>query len=312
MQLDKNLPWEKLAEPQTDFSDLEMIWYVADRLYQYQKPLVDSDVTMFGGRVAIKLFDDGVTRSTSNYTEYPKDKFLTGNKVQLLEDTLRLTPYAEHVARFLDAYHPKINEKHDEYHSIAALGCQCGPVKKPADGSIEVGSSYSNPVTAGDGIIHEVWHQRLHALGIDFETHAGLFFTNADTEVYDSPIRKDKLRPMPAVIQAQYSYIGVTEYYKTLIDKLFDSETPTPTDPPNNNNINVSALDSWLSLSAHNVYRIREGVDTINANIKPTSDIGERFLLGYMNYANRVITEAIDQLKRYEMLFDKTYDWGAR
>jgi hypothetical protein len=175
-----------------------------------------------------------------------------------------------------------------------------------------VGSSYSNSVTAGDGIIHEVWHQRLHALGIDFETHAGLFFTNTDTEVYDSPIRKDKLRPMPAVIQAQYSYIGVTEYYKTLIDKLFDSETPTPDDPPNNININATSLDSWLSLSAHNVYRIQEGVDTINANIKPTSDIGERFLLGYMNYANRVITEAIDQLRRHEMLFDKTYDWRAK
>jgi hypothetical protein len=101
MQLDKNLPWEKLAEPQADFSDLDMIWYVADRLYQYQKPPVDSEVTMFSGRVAIKLFDDGVTRSTSNYTEYPKEKFLTGNKVQLLEDTLKLTPYAEHVARFL-------------------------------------------------------------------------------------------------------------------------------------------------------------------------------------------------------------------
>lgn len=310
MQLDKNLPWEKAAEPQQDLSDLHMMWYVSDLLYDYKKPRLLESVSMFDGKVAVKL-DDHAQTHDSTYIPHDSETFIAQNKAQRLEQLLELTPYSAHVAEFLDVYHPRINKKYDAHHSGASLGCQCGPVKKPCDGSVEVGSSYNNPVTAGDGIIHEVWHQRMHALGIDFETHAGLFFTNAHHEVYDSPIRKDKLRPMPAVIQAQYSYIGVTEYYKTLIDVLFDSEADRSS-VPLNPDMNSSHLDAWLTLSAFNVYRIREGVDTINQYVKPTADIGERFMWGYMAYANRVITEAIAQLKKYEQKFDVEYNWGVR
>lgn len=311
MQLDKNLPWEKVAEPQQDLSDLDMLWYVSDMLYGYKKPVATAPLTMFGGKVAIKLSNTAQSHTESTYVHHDAASFISENKAHRLEQLLKLTPYASHVAEFLDVYHPKINKKYDHHHSQSTLGCQCGPVMKPRDGSIEVGSSYNNPVTAGDGIIHEVWHQRMHALGIDFETHSGLFFTNSDDELYESPIRKDKPRPMPAVIQAQYSYIGVTEYYKTLIDMLFGPDA-LQNDQPSDLLMNTGQLDSWLTTSAFNVYRIRQGVETINKYVKPTSDIGERFMTGYMNYALRVISEAIEQLNNYEKKFHVEYNWGVR
>ena len=196
--------------------------------------------------------------------------------------------------------------------NLMMLGCSCGPISTPKSGTIEVSSTYYNPIGAGDGIIHEVWHQRMHALGINFETHAGLFFTNRGDELYDSPIRKDKLRPMPAVIQAQYSYIGVTEYYKTLIDQLFDPITAELDSIPKYPNLHTATLDNWLKMSARNVYRIREGSVIIRDNVKPTPNIGERFIQGYLKYSDRVITEAILQLQQYEKKFNVKYEWGPR
>lgn len=311
MHLDASLPWEKVAEPQADFVDLDMLWYTAKNLYNYQKPNHTKELTMFNGKVGVELISQN-----SNRTCIEQEDYFKNDLASKLELTLSLTPYAEQVSRFLDVYYPysrdAINDDQKFELNLISLGCSCGPVSFPKMGSIEVCSTYTNPIGAGDGLIHEVWHQRMHALGIDFETHSKLFFTNEDHEVYESPIRKDKLRPMPAVIQAQYSYIGVTEYYKTLIDNLFDPAQATPESSPKFSNLHTGSLDSWLKTSARNVYRIREGVDTIMANIKPIPNIGERFIQGYINYANRVINQAIDQLKYYEQKFHVQYDFGTR
>jgi hypothetical protein len=311
MQLDPLFPWEKVAEPQTDFVDLTMLWHTANQLYGYQKTAHGRELSIFDGQVGVNLTSTNSIRQLIQPAE-----FLENNLAELLEFTLKLTPYVDQVSKFLDVYHPYVKDfeiNSDPYTmNLTMLGCSCGPITSPKLGSIEVSSTYPNPISAGDGIIHEVWHQRMHALGIDFETHAGLFFTNQDDELYDSPIRKDKLRPMPAVIQAQYSYIGVTEYYKTLIDQLFDPITAELDSEPKYPNLHTATLDNWLKLSARNVYRIREGVDTIKDNVKPTPNIGERFIQGYMNYAERVITEAIKQLQHYEHRFNVTYEWGPR
>jgi hypothetical protein len=306
MQLDKSLPWQKAAEPQPDHSDLDIIWYTANQLYNYQKPTMRSEVALFEC-VAVN-FDCGFEK---NFTQ---EDYTSNELSHKLETTLNLTPYAASISKFLDVYYPYLrndNPAYDFENFGYLLGCSCGPKSFPKDGVIAVCSTYPNPVSAGDGLVHEVWHQRLHALGIDFETHSRLLFSNADDELYESPIRKDKLRPMPAVIQAQYSYIGVTGYYTSLIDQLFDKQTAEITTKPIAQ-IHKADLNNWLLVSARNVYRIREGVDTISANLKPTPDIGERFFQGYMGYANRVIDQAIDQLKYFEQKFNVQYDWGTR
>jgi hypothetical protein len=311
MTLDSSLPWEKVAEPQKDFVDLDMLWYTAYELYGYTKPAKKKELSLFDGRIGVNLFTPNKNKTFINYDDYSKN-----NLDNLLEFTINLTPYSEHVSRFLDVYHPFMKDELDDNYIFEMntnnLGCSCGPISYPKSGSIEICSTYTNPIGAGDGIIHEVWHQRLHALGIDFETHSKLFFTNQDDELFDSPIRKDKLRPMPAVIQAQYSYIGVTEYYKSLIDVLFHPTDSVLESKPKYTNLSTANLNSWLRASARNVYRIREGVETIRNNIKPTPDIGERFIYGYIQYANRVINQAIEQIKYYEQKFNVVYDWGVR
>jgi HEXXH motif-containing protein len=57
---------------------------------------------------------------------------------------------------------------------------------------------------------HELGHSKLRLLGIDLEKWDALIL-NDPAEVFDSPIRKDKKRPMGAVLHAQMSYTNVLD-----------------------------------------------------------------------------------------------------
>lgn len=91
--------------------------------------------------------------------------------------------------------------------SMAALGGSCGPWR--GWGSIMVEAS--NPVGYAEGVLHELAHHKLRALQIDMEEHDGAILLNGPEELYESGVRKDKLRPMSAVLHAHYSYLHVTE-----------------------------------------------------------------------------------------------------
>ena len=303
IKLDPNIAWERVAEPQADLSDVEILLKVAHDLYGYtpQTPAPGS-ATMMGGRVEIKMAPE---MHYDNIVRITQEQLDQEPIIENLEHIISLTSYYETIAEFLDAFHPTCWKAAEQ--NRVGYGCACGPMGSPERGKIEVQSTCAHLTAGGDGLTHEVWHQRMHALGIDFETHQGLLFENADDEVYDSPIRKDKPRPMPAVIQAQYSYIGVTDFYRTIIDRLFSDNR----DLAEYRGLQVN-LQSYLHTNARNVLRIREGVDTIRTHLRPTPDIGERYFQGYMNYAQRVIDQSIEQLKFYENKNNTQYDWGPR
>lgn len=305
--LDKSIAWEKIAEPQPDFYDVDILLQVSNELYGYVpvEPTAGS-MTMLDGRVEVKfeppIFQETLERITREEVE-------ERNIIKNLDTTLSYTRYYETVAKFLDAFHPiKWTEDNRNYPSV---GCACGPMGSPERGYIEVSSTCYNPISGVDGLIHEVWHQRMHALGVDFEDHKGLLFDNSPDELYDSPIRKDKLRPMSAVVQAQCSYIGVTDFYRIMIDKIVDKNIPYVDVMYDYLGHNVTARD-LLTTSARNVFRIREGYETIETHIRPTPDVGERFFYGFQNYTKNVVDQAIEQLKHYEQQLGMEFDWGPR
>jgi len=91
------------------------------------------------------------------------------------------------------------------------VGCSCGHWQPPeTGGATVVFTTVGDPIGGAEGLVHEAGHLRLHALGVDLEAHDGRLLANAPDELHVSPIRKDKLRPMSAVLQAQYSYVWVT------------------------------------------------------------------------------------------------------
>jgi hypothetical protein len=72
-----------------------------------------------------------------------------------------------------------------------------------------IAGTMDSPIGLAQAVVHEVAHHKLRALGIEFESASGLILNSSD-EVYMSPIRYDRLRPMTAVFHAQYSFTYVS------------------------------------------------------------------------------------------------------
>lgn len=72
-------------------------------------------------------------------------------------------------------------------------------------------SSLNDVIGGAEGLLHEMGHLKLKRMGVYYE-HWNAVLANRPDELYVSPIRKDKLRPMGAVLHGLYSYLHVTEF----------------------------------------------------------------------------------------------------
>lgn len=122
-----------------------------------------------------------------------------------------------------------------------------------------------------EGMVHEMAHWKLRALGVWFEEWTPDLLLNAPTELYASPVRKDKLRPMGAVLHAQYSYIHVAEMCTRMLEV---DATPG------------SGEIEWTALQ---VARITEGQATVRASARGTPEMGAPFLDGLDAWTSAVI-----------------------
>lgn len=134
-----------------------------------------------------------------------------------------------------------------------------------------------DPIGGAEGIVHEAGHLTLHALGVAFESHDGELIKNVPDELFVSPIRKDKLRPMSAVLHAHYSYVLVTALDLIIADGMDEG--------------------GGLAHLVYNLPRIEEGVVTINEHAKWT-EAGEAFWSGLRNWTERTIEDAHERLER--------------
>ena len=73
-----------------------------------------------------------------------------------------------------------------------------------------IGTTMDCPGGFAQAIVHEMAHHKLRGLGVGFTSSTNLV-TNDPSELCQSPIRYDCLRPMTAVLHAQYSFTYVTE-----------------------------------------------------------------------------------------------------
>lgn len=154
-------------------------------------------------------------------------------------------------------------------HPQQGHGCTCGQFSDDW-GWIYV--TADNPWGFAEGIVHETAHWKLRAFGIWFEDWTDTLLANRVDELYASPVRKDKPRPMGAVLHAQYSYVHVAAMCTALL-----KATPAPTQ---------TDVD-WTALQ---VSRITEGRATLNAHARGT-EAGEAFLAGLDAWTQDVIAE---------------------
>jgi hypothetical protein len=120
------------------------------------------------------------------------------------------------------------------------------------------------------GIYHEFGHLRLETCGIAVEDHNGLLLRNPATELYDSSVRKDKQRPMSAVLHGVYAWLMFMEndYHIYLANK---------------------DVARFALYAKHNIVKIEEGVSEIRRYARWTQD-GQAFVDGLFEWADDLTT----------------------
>lgn len=162
-------------------------------------------------------------------------------------------------------------------------GCSCGHFwfnEPHVKGQIGIYAAPLGTLGGLEALAHEVGHLRLRMVGIQIEDHDNQILLNGPDELFNSPIRKDKLRPMSAVLQAQYSYVMVSQ----MDLKYFDA---FPDDPKKQQ----CAID-YLRI---NIPRISKGHDEVNNNIKMTEN-GKQFMDGFWRFSDNVINRGLSMI----------------
>lgn len=127
------------------------------------------------------------------------------------------------------------------------------------------GSLYTtshDPIGTAQAFVHELAHQKLRALGVHVD-RADRLVINSGEQQFESPVRKDKLRPMTAVVHATYSWFYICQLDCHLVEWALASGG----DPE------VTLFQRFL---ARNISLLAAGLETIHAHVE-VDDAGAQF-----------------------------------
>jgi HEXXH motif-containing protein len=135
--------------------------------------------------------------------------------------------------------------------------------------------TFYDPVGTACGCVHEMAHNKLMRLGVQMESSHKLIL-NDPCELFVSPVRKDKPRPMQAIMHAVYSFIHVTE----LLLRHVDSDSQR-----------LNRMHSDRLRRLHD--NLLPALDCLKQNVKTDMD-GELFMKAFFSWADRVLEAALE------------------
>jgi hypothetical protein len=160
---------------------------------------------------------------------------------------------------------------------VGAFGSSSHSYEKEL-GAIHV--TVDDPIGTAQAFVHEMAHLKLRAMGIMIE-QADRFIVNSPGELFPSPIRLDRLRPMTAVFHAQYSFMHITALDLEMLKQVAEDEEKT----------------HILMLLARNVIRMQSGYELIDKQIK-TDNEGRLFVSAFMGWSAVIIKESLNVLAK--------------
>ena len=245
--------WGLLAVPQLDGLDAKWTRYLArDTWYP---PILPS---VINGQVQIRELP-------LEYREMFQSAPLDHPNIKRAEELLNRWPEgAATVGQLVKCFCPV-----DSSENEGRRGVQCGSLTLPG----WILATVYDPIGLAEGWVHEAAHIKLRLLGIEFENWDNLLLNNSPEELYESPIRKDKMRPMGAVLHGLYSYTYVT----ALDQRLYETAE---------GHIEKSNTAEYLDLNRD---RIREGRKTVMRHAVPT-ERGAEFLRGLFAWIDDILS----------------------
>lgn len=237
------IDWSRVAAPQTDGYDIDVALSFIEPF-----PKVDRIQT--------------ITRSLDpTLTAAPVDH----PNIKLAENLLSLWPEGfNSFQKLIYCFYPLNVE------GMQGRGSICGSDEsKPG----EMYATVYSVAGLADAFVHELGHQKLRYLGVKFE-RAERLITNSPDEMYVSPLRKDKLRPMTAVFHAMYSYSYITQLDLIMYEHEQDEREKAG---------HLDAIET-------NYNRLLEGESVLRPNLKTDED-GARFFRGYFDWLDKILAD---------------------
>ncbi|MBZ5715954.1 aKG-HExxH-type peptide beta-hydroxylase [Nannocystis pusilla] len=274
------IAWERLVAPQDDGHDTAVILRLADARFPGREQaraqaLAAAEVRVCEGRVAVRHVGERCPRAP-DYEHGP----LADPGLEQALALLRRWPAA---ARQL----PQI------VHTLSPMVPAARPTARWPElrGSASTSQSSQfgvlwvttyDPAATAQALVHELAHNKLFALGLELEG-SGRLITNPVDQLFVSPIRTDRKRPMSAVFHAQYSFMHVTALDLAML--------AGETDP---------AMRAYLAgLLRRNVERMAAGQREIAAHVQTDAD-GAIFVAAFLDWTAQVLADGRRALAEHD------------
>jgi prolyl 4-hydroxylase len=274
---DETIDWSRLAEPQTDQYDSDVILDCAssttsaNRPDCYTRTPVGDSPAAFDGQVAIRHVYRSLPEFEAGSDAYP-DAPADHPNIAMAAEHIRTWPAVfVQCQRLLEAIHPVLDPRFPIGQSAIHRGSSSNSCESLFG---TLWATIYCPIGMAEAIVHELAHQKLRALGVSLESATSIV-GNDPADLFVSPVIKYRLRPMSAVLHAQYSFVHVT----ALDARLVRAES----DP-----VRRRALARVLE---RNLRRIEEGRDTLAEHFHPGAH-GHEFMQGFSDWTERTILSA--------------------
>ncbi|MBL6448617.1 hypothetical protein JMN32_20060 [Fulvivirga sp. 29W222] len=256
------IAWDKIAFPQPDHYDLEVIKRLKDTSLIRPKVKSTSKVlfTCFDNRVAVGHYHHECPYS-GMYNHTPEDVMISKSIDYLLD----WPEMKEQFPFFVSFINPIQLEFFESNPFGSSSGCHWD----------EPGLIYlttNDPFPLAEAMVHEMAHLKLFSLGITMNS-ASEWISNPAEAMYYSSI-KDTERPMAAVLHAQYSFIHIL-----YLDLILLKKYPTHQDH-----------ETWKILTNDTLKRMQTGQEVLERNIKPTK-LGEPFIESFLSWSKDTIAK---------------------
>lgn len=250
--------WRRIGVPQDDGFDTVQILQMAEARWGY--------VARYDG--GPRMLGTELIRGTAPVADGVEPADLGHENIGKVAAALSAWPLSEGLLWLPDFYTPYVSQP----PRSESRGCMSGH-EKPSKGSrIGIYTTIDDPIGAAEGIVHEIAHQRLHCLGVDLDKHDGTLFENDNELRWFSPIRRDILRPMCALVHGVYAYTFVLE-------------------------IDLANGAEGAQYAQQNLPKVRRGLEEIKKGVVVTQ-AGAKFFRGYFEWAENVVRRAEDVLAK--------------
>lgn len=264
------IAWERVAEPQADGYDTDVAKRLGLERYGWEKRWPPADArTWLDGAVELTVppWHNGDEIEVVEHPNLAVAERLLRDACPTLWIQCRELVQALHLVLADDMGNGELQ-----------TGCKCGPMGDRVSFEFQITVNFGIGIL--EAVVHELAHNKMKTHGISLYHWERLLTNPIPTDeaiesgegdyLYESVIRKDKLRPLGACVSAHYSYLHVSELLLQLVEAGV---------------IGNDSIRQWLEVQRG---RVTEGRAQIATVVTPDAD-GVRYFEAMQDWAGRLI-----------------------